>query len=77
MALSLVGKNLALIDYLATSEGAPTLQRDANHPLVEQAMAAGPRHRDGVSQLAEPPRRNVTTKAERPSGQETRPAGSQ
>ncbi|WP_329550623.1 hypothetical protein [Streptomyces sp. NBC_00696] len=52
------------------------VQRDANHRLVDEAMAAGPGHRDGVSVLVELPRHNTTAEAERPSGQEARPAGS-
>ncbi len=50
------------------------VQQDANHRPVDQAMAAGPGHSDGVSGLAEFPRHNATAEAEPPSGQETRPA---
>lgn len=52
------------------------VQRDANHRPVDEAMAAGPEHSDGVSELAELPRHNATAEAEPPSRQETRPAGS-
>ncbi|MGW3311059.1 hypothetical protein ACWDG9_31225 [Streptomyces sp. NPDC001073] len=52
------------------------VQRDANHRLVDEAMAAGPEHSHGVSVLVELPQHNTTAEAERPSRQETRPAGS-
>ncbi|MER6210987.1 hypothetical protein [Streptomyces sp. NPDC001642] len=65
-------QDLALVDTPA----APMVQRDANHRLVDEAMAAGPEHSHGVSVLVELPQHNTTAEAERPSRQETRPAGS-
>ncbi|MBK3578574.1 NAD(P)-dependent oxidoreductase [Streptomyces sp. MBT65] len=59
MTLSLVAKDLTLIDALASSVGAPMAQLDANRRLIDQAMAAGLGDRDGVSVLAEVLRRNA------------------
>lgn len=76
MTLSLVAKDLTLIDALASSVGAPMAQLDANRKLVDQAMAAGLEDRDGVSVLAELLRHNARAEAGQPSGQEIRPPGS-
>lgn len=69
MTLALVAKDLTLIDSLAASVGAPMAQLDANHRLIDQAMAADLGHHDGVSVLAELLRRNATAQAvaERPT----------
>ncbi|MGX9890615.1 NAD(P)-dependent oxidoreductase [Streptomyces sp. NPDC002276] len=60
MTLALVAKDLTLIDALAASVGAPMAQLNANHQLIDQAIAAGLGHRDGVSVLAELLRHNAT-----------------
>ena len=72
MTLSLVAKDLALIDALASSVGAPMAQLDANRRLIDQAMAAGLQDRDGVSVLAELLRHNATTQARQQPGQPNR-----
>jgi 3-hydroxyisobutyrate dehydrogenase/2-hydroxy-3-oxopropionate reductase len=75
MTLSLVAKDLTLIDALASSVGAPMAQLDANRKLVDQAMAAGLEDRDGVSVLAELLRHTAAAQAGGPSGQRIRPPG--
>lgn len=69
MTLSLVAKDLTLIDALASSVGAPMAQLEANRKLVDQAMAAGLEDRDGVSVLAELLRHNATAQARQRPGQ--------
>jgi len=58
MTLTLVAKDLALIDDLASSVGAPMAQLAVNRELVGQALAAGLGDRDG-SVLAQYLRRGV------------------
>ncbi|MEU6538162.1 NAD(P)-dependent oxidoreductase [Streptomyces sp. NPDC047000] len=52
MTLTLVAKDLSLIDALASSVGAPMAQLEASRGLIDQALAAGLGDRDG-SVLAE------------------------
>jgi 3-hydroxyisobutyrate dehydrogenase/2-hydroxy-3-oxopropionate reductase len=74
MTLSLVAKDLTLIDALAASVGAPMTQLDASRGLLDQAMAAGLGDRDGVSVLAELLRHNATPRPGQPSGQLQQPS---
>ncbi|WP_262063942.1 NAD(P)-dependent oxidoreductase [Streptomyces sp. STR69] len=76
MTLSLVAKDLALIDALASSVGAPMAQLEANRKLIDQAMTAGLEDRDGVSVLAELLRHTAAAQAGQPPGRRTRPSGS-
>ncbi|MEU6355671.1 NAD(P)-dependent oxidoreductase [Streptomyces sp. NPDC047072] len=52
MTLTLVAKDLSLIDALASSVGAPMAQLEASRGLIDQALAAGLGDQDG-SVLAE------------------------
>ncbi|WP_427924596.1 NAD(P)-dependent oxidoreductase [Streptomyces sp. cg40] len=69
MTLSLVAKDLTLIDALAASVGAPMAQLEASRRLIDQAMAAGLEDRDGVSVLAELLRHNASARPGQPPGQ--------
>ncbi|MFJ4832008.1 NAD(P)-dependent oxidoreductase [Streptomyces sp. NPDC088747] len=70
MTLSLVAKDLTLIDALASSVGAPMAQLEANRRLIDQAMAAGLGDRDGVSVVAELLRNNAATEIGQSPGQQ-------
>ncbi|GGN46563.1 NAD(P)-dependent oxidoreductase [Streptomyces fuscichromogenes] len=59
MTLALVAKDLALVDELASSVGAPMAQLRTTRGLVQQAITAGLGDQDG-SVLAEYLRRNAT-----------------
>ncbi|MER5436782.1 NAD(P)-dependent oxidoreductase [Streptomyces sp. NPDC002588] len=76
MTLSLVAKDLTLIDALASSVGAPMVQLEANSRLIDQAVAAGLGDRDGVSVLAELLRHTAATEAGQPPERRIRPPGS-